>query len=104
QNKRLSRLRMVVKYSKASVQSDVQRQQLSQEVKFGYWNHTIIPIEVFIVAIRHFVVNEGTNPLVECYACLGPWLVVDRTGPGGRPHAEVICFSMVSGKHHVNWW
>ncbi len=70
-------------------------------------NHTIIPIELFIGAnLRHFVVNEGTNPLVECYACLDPWFVVARTGPVGRPHTEVICFSFpwFQGKHHVNWW
>ncbi len=60
-------------------------------------NHTIYLLKYLLGAnLRHFVVNEGTNPLVECYACLGPWLVVARTGPGGRPHAEVICFSMVS--------
>lgn len=35
--------------------------------------------------------NERPNPLVECYACLGTWLVVARTGPGG-PHADSHLF------------
>ncbi len=59
--------------------------------------HVINILKYLIGAsLRRFVMSMDGTVSVDCYAIIGLWIIKAQTAPGGRPHAEVLCFSMLA--------